>query len=157
MPDKLVMTTHLGEGANAAPVEIYERTQIVMAGSVMVPVVVENYYVLGAPTDWPKVQIKARRRLGRWLYRWGKHRGIMLDDARFNARFRVTSKDETFAIMLLNPELQGFILEKQDVDWSAGEGAIKLWYRGKLNKRAIPRALDRLARFERLIAPELFG
>jgi len=167
MPDKLVMTTHLGDGQDgqdARAVEIYHRIiNVPNAAVAMVPMpmVSETFYVLPAPADWPKVQIRARRGFGRWRYRLGKRRGkgkgIMLESERFNEAFRVISKDEPFAIMLLNPELQGFILEKQDVDWSAGEGAIKLWYRGKLNKRTIPKALDRLARFERLIAPELFG
>ena len=171
MPDKLVMTTHLGDGQDgqdARAVEIYHRIiNVPNAAVAMVPMpmVSETFYVLPAPVDWPKVQIRARRGLGRWRYRWGKRwgkrrdkrKGIMLESERFNEGFRVMSKDEPFAITLLNPDLQGFILEKQDVDWSAGEGSIKLWYRGRLNKRAIPRALDRLATFERLIAPELFG
>ncbi|MBO6514174.1 MAG: hypothetical protein JJ974_09445 [Phycisphaerales bacterium] len=148
MPNKLIKTTFLGD----QPVEIYERSQMMWLGSFMAPVVVECYYKLPAP-NWPKVQIQARRGLSR-IFR--SRKGIQLDDEQFNASFRVRTQDEEFAIMLLNPELQRFILDKPSVDWSAGEGAIKLWYRGKLRKKRIDRSLDRLSKFQSLITPELF-
>lgn len=150
MSDKLVMTKFLEN----QPVEIYERTQMVWVGSFMAPVVVECYYKLPAP-NWPKVQIRARRRLAKLWYKFGYRTGIMLDDDAFNAAFKVTSRDEEFAVMLLSLELQGFIMDKPTVDWSAGHGSIKLWYRGKLRKRRVGHALDRIGTFYSLIAPEL--
>jgi len=151
MPDKLVKTVFLDN----QPVEIYERSQMVWLGSFMAPVVVECFYKLPAP-NWPKVQIRARRGIAKLWYKLGSRSGIMLDDDAFNAAYRVTSKDEEFAIMLLNLELQAFILDKPTVDWSAGNGLIKLWYKGKLRKKRIDMALARLGHFHSLIAPELF-
>ncbi len=151
MADKLVKTVFLDN----QPVEIYERSQMVWLGSFMAPVVVECFYKLPAP-NWPKVQIRARRGIAKLWYKFGSRTGIMLDDDAFNAAYKVTSKDEEFAIMLLSPQLQAFIMDKPTVDWSAGKGAIKLWYKGKLKKKRIDNALDRLGRFQSLIAPELF-
>jgi len=150
MTDRLVLTRLLDE----RPVQIYERTQMVWLGSFMAPVVVECFYKLPAP-PWPKVQIRARRRLAGLRYRLGLRTGIMLDNEAFNAAFKVTSRDEEFAIMLLSPELQAYILDKPTVDWSAGGGSIKLWYRGRLNKKRVDQALERLAGFDALITPEL--
>jgi len=151
MSDKLVMTKFL----NNQPVEIYERSQMMWLGSFMAPVVVECFFKLPAP-NWPKVQIRARRGFAKLWFKFGSQSGIMLDDDIFNASYKVTSDDEEFAIMLLSPELQEFIMDKPTVDWSAGQGAIKLWYKGKLKKKRIENALERLGRFQSLIAPELY-
>ena len=152
MADKLVKTVFLDN----QPVEIYERSQMVWLGSFMAPVVVECFYKHPAP-NWPKVQIRARRGLAKLWYKFGNRTGIMLDDEAFNAAYKVTSRDEEFAIMLLSPELQAFIMDKPTVDWSAGNGAIKLWYKGKLKKKRIEKALVRLGTFKSHINNDLFG
>ena len=146
MPDRLALTILLDD----QPVEIYER--IVMTPT---PAVIETFYVLPAP-DWPKVRIRARRGLASLLYRFGLKPGLVLDDERFNAAFRVDSEDSEFAVLLLSPELQAFLLEKTSVDWSAGRGAIKLFYRGRLRRGRVDRSLGRLRRFRDLIDNELF-
>ncbi len=146
MPDRLALTQLLDD----VPVEIYER--IVMTPT---PAVYETFYVLPAP-DWPKVRIRARRGFSRLLYRLGRRTGLMLDDERFNAAFRVDSEDEDFAILLLSPQLQAFLLEKTNVDWSAGRGAIKVFYRGPLRRSRVERSLERLRCFRDLIDGELF-
>jgi len=151
MADKVVKTVFLDN----QPVEVYERSQMVWLGSFMAPVVVECFYKLPAP-NWPMVQIRARRGIAKFWYKFGSRTGIMLDDDAFNAHYKVTSKDEEFVIMLLSPDLQAFIMDKPTVDWSVGQGSIKLWYKGKLKKKRIDNALDRLGHFQSLIAPELF-
>ena len=100
------------------------------------PMVTEIFYVYPAP-NWPKVRIRSRRILGRLLYRFGRRPGLVLDNERFTAAFRVDFEDEDFAVLLLNPDLQAFLLEKPNVDWSAGRGAIKLFYRGSLRRSRI--------------------
>ena len=124
----------------------------------MVPtkMVVETFYVMAAP-DWAKVRIRARRGLARLMYRVGWRPGIMLDSARFNRAFRIDSEDEGFALVLLNPDLQAFLLKKASVDWSAGRGTIKLFYRGRLRKGRIDQSLERLGAFRNLIDDELFA
>ena len=154
MADRLALTRLLDD----VPVEIYERSAMIpnpALGMIPTTTVFETFYVLPAP-DWPKVRIRARRVLGRLLYRFGLRTGLMLDNERFNASFRVDSADDDFAILLLSPELQAFLLEKTNVDWSAGSGAIKLFYRGGLKKSRVDRSLERLRRFRDLIDEELF-
>ena len=154
MADRLVMTRLL----DGVPVKIYERIVSMpnpAIGMIPTPSVFEIFYVHPAP-DWPKVRIRARRVFGRLLYRFGLRKGLMLDNERFNASFRVDSADADFAILLLSPELQAFLLEKTNVDWSAGSGAIKLFYRGGLKKSRVDRSLERLRRFRDLIDKELF-
>ena len=155
MPDKLVMTKHLGDPPDEIPVEIDARSQTILINGIPMAYVAECYYSMPAP-DWPKVQIQARRGFAKFWFRFGKRSGIMVDDDSLNAAFKVTSKDEEFAIMLLSPHLQSFILEKRSVDWSVGNGTLKLWYRGKLRKILIQHSLNRLSKFQGLIAEELF-
>lgn len=151
MSDRLALTQLLDD----TPVEIYERTAMIPNGMTVTPTVYETFYILPAP-DWPKVRIRARRGLARVFYRFGRRPGLVLDDERFNAAFRVDSEDDEFAILLLRPELQAFLLEKTNVDWSAGRGAIKLFYRGRLRRDRVDRSLERLRRFRDGIDDELF-
>ncbi len=154
MPDHLAETRLIDD----IPVEIYQRSAMVANPAIgMIPtrMVVETFYVMPAP-DWPKVRIRARRSLARLLYALGRRPGIELDNSRFSAAFRVDCEDEGFALLLLNPGLQEFLLEKAGVDWSAGGGAIKLFYRGRLRRKKIDRSIARLRRFRDLLDPELF-
>ncbi len=146
MTTRLAMTREL----DGVDVEIYER--IVFIGT---PAIVETFYVLPAP-DWPKVRIQRRRGISGLLSRFGRRSGIELDDDAFNAAYRVSCVDPEFAILLLNPELQAFIMQKRSVDWSAGGGAIKLFYGGALRRSRVDRSLERLRRFRDLIDSELF-
>ncbi len=89
MPDRLALTRLLDD----VPVEIYERTEMMpnpALGMIPTPTVFETLYVLPAP-DWPKVRIRARRGLARLFYRFSRRTGLLLDDERFNAAFRVDS------------------------------------------------------------------
>ena len=154
MADKLVLTRLLDD----MPVEIYERSAMIPNPALnMIPIktVIETFYVHPAP-NWPKVRIRARRFFWRLLYRLGNRPGLMLDNDKFNAAFRVDSEDDDFASLLLNPELQAYLLQKPNVSWSAGRGAIKLFYRGGLRRKRVDRSLRRIRRFRELIDAELF-
>ncbi len=154
MNDRLI-TTRLIDGT---PVKIYERSATIPNAAIgMIPTttVYETIYIMPAP-DWPKVRIRARRFFSRIFYHFGYHPGLMLDDPQFNAAFRVDAEDENFAIMFLNPDLQTFLLTKTNIDWSAGRGAIKLFYRGGLRKNRIDKSIQRLRNFRNLINEELF-
>ena len=154
MTDKLVLTRSIDD----TPVEIFERTVMIpnpAIGMVPTPMVSETIYVLAAP-DWPKVRIRARRGPSRW-FRWlRRNESLSFEDERLSAAYRVESEDDDFAIRLLTPDVQAFLLEKTSVDWSAGHGAIKLFYRGSLKKTRVDASLERLRRFVDLIDPALF-
>ncbi|MCH8824530.1 MAG: hypothetical protein IH984_13600 [Planctomycetes bacterium] len=154
MADTLTLTRLLDD----VPVEIYERSAMIpnpALGMMPMKTVYETFYVLPAP-NWPKVRIRTRYIFARLLYRLGYQPGLKLDDERFNAAYRVDSEDDDFAALLLSPELQAFLLEKTSVSWSAGRGAIKLFYRGGLRKKRIDKSLQRLRNFRDLIDAELF-
>jgi hypothetical protein len=137
-------------------VAVYERSASALDPTTLVPtdIVVETFYVCTSP-PWPFVRIRARRGLARVAYRLGRRPGLELDDADFNAAFRVEADDEDFAIVLLSPEMQRFMLEKTSVDWSVGPEGVKLFYRGKLRRSRMGASLDRLRRFWTFVPVEL--
>jgi hypothetical protein len=151
MSDKLKQTIQHGDRA----VQIFERSTWIWMGTFAAPMVTEIYYATEAPSGWPKVQVRARRGFGAMFYKPGRKSEFALDDGRFNRAFKVTTKDRDFAIMLLTPEIQQYMLRKTGVDWSFGDGCIKLWYRGSLKKKRIPQSLERLDGLLELISPEL--
>jgi len=159
MADRLVTTRDL----NGDPVEIYERTAMIPNAALSMiptPMIVECFYVLPAP-GWPKIRIRARRGLARVGYALGRRTGTPLDPKtvgpQFRAAFRVDCDEPDFAHVFLAPPLQRHVLTKRTVDWSAGEGAIRLFYRGKLRTKRIDAALQRLRLFRDAIDPELYA
>lgn len=155
MAEHLVMTGLL----DGEVVEIFQRSAVTLnpaLGMLPMQAATEVVYVVAGP-DWPKVRIRARRGFARFAYRWGRRPGLMLHDERFNAAFRIYCDDAEFPSLLLNPGLQSFLLEKTTVDWSAGGGAIKLFYRGRLRKNRVDRSIERLGKFRSLIDDELFS
>jgi hypothetical protein len=154
MTDRLVMTREI----ESLPVEIYERTVMVpnpALSMVPMPIITLSFYVMPAP-DWPHVNIRARRGLARLFYTWGRRPGISLENEHFVKSFRVDSDDEDFAVLLLTPEIQAFLLDLPGVNWSLGRGAITMFTPGRLVHNRIDGALKQLGDFRRLIDPELF-
>lgn len=154
MTDKLALTRSIDDDT----VEIFERTVMIpnpAIGMIPTPMVTETFYVLAAP-NWPKVRIRARRGLSRWIKRLRRNTGLSFEDEQLNTAYRVEAEDDDFAIRLLTPQMQAFLLEKTTVDWSAGHGEIKLFYRGGLKKGRVDASLERLRRFRDLIDPALF-
>lgn len=158
MNDRLVTTREI----DGDPVEIYQRSAMVPNAALSMfptPTVVECFFVLPAP-NWPRVRVRSRRGLARLAFALGRRTGTRLDprstNPRFTAAFRVDCDEPDFASTLLTPSLQQHILTKRSVDWSAGEGAIKLFYRGRLRTKRINQALHRLKVFRDLIDPELY-
>lgn len=131
-------------------VRVFQR----YASSEYGPTPSEVYFECDAP-NWPKVRIRGRRRLWLWLMKLFSGPGLQLDDANFNRTFRVDTEDENFAIALLTPDMQQFLLEKRNVDWSVGRGSMKLFYGGRLKRKRLPQSLERIKRFWQHIAPEL--
>ena len=153
MTDRLVHSCEL-EGR---PVSVFERSGMVPNPALQMiptPMVVEVFYECPAP-DWPEARIRARRGVFRLLARLGHRPGVRLDEPEFNLGFRVDAADEDFAIALLSPEMQRFMLEKRGVDWSVGNGRLRLYYRGRLRRGRMARSLDRFGRFWTYVPPEL--
>jgi hypothetical protein len=131
----------------------FESVYVVYTGQVNVPVA-HTVYAADIPI-WPTVTITPRTWMGRLARRLGRQSGLELDEPRFNRRFRVRCPDEDFALTLLAPELQHFLLEKTGVSWHLGHGRACLVYSGAMRADRIEASLDRLERFLGLVPDEL--
>lgn len=132
---------------------IFHHNLTTMAGST--PVVIDHtVYACEAP-DWPTVKIAPRRFFSRIALRFGKAGGLMLENDQFNRAFWVGTDDEPFAVTLLSPEMQAFLLERPDLRWRIRNGEVVLIYRGPLKPRRMGASIDRLRRFWSLVPPEL--
>jgi hypothetical protein len=132
---------------------IFHHNLTTMAGST--PVVIDHtVYACEAP-DWPTVKIAPRRFFSRVALKFGKAGGLMLENDAFNRAFWVGTDDEPFAVTLLSPEMQAFLLERPDLRWRIRNGEVVLIYRGPLRSKRLGASIDRLRRFWSLVPPEL--
>ena len=132
---------------------VFEHTYTTMAGST--PVVMKQTVFACEAPDWPTVKIAPRRLFSRIAMRFGRVSGIQLDNAAFNAAFWVGSDDEPFAVTLLSPEMQAFLLSKPNVRWRSRNRELCLIHQGGLRVKRAGASLERLRRFWALTPPEL--
>lgn len=133
----------------------FQHTYIVPAGQVMIPVV-STVYLAQAPTAWPKVVIAPTSAWRKALARLRRRSGPALDLDAFNRAFAIETKNPEFAILLLTPDLQEWLLDKRrQIKWVVGEGAVRLIYPGRMQPKRIERSIDRLKRFVSLLPAEL--
>lgn len=132
---------------------VFQSTYRVHTGQ-SVAYVSHTIYASEAP-HWPKVHIVPRVGLRRLFFALGRRSGLLLDDPTFNANFRVRTDDEDFAITLLTPSLQRFMLGKRRVAWRIGHGHVCLVYPGNLHPDRMEASLARLEGFWSHVAREL--
>ena len=145
---------HVMAGALAGrPLLAFEASYMFFAGQVPV-VVAYTIYAVEAP-PWPLTHVTPRSFLSRLLLRLGRSRDLMLDDPEFNRCFRVKAHDENFAIALLGPEMQRFMVEKRTMRWRVGHGQVCMLYSGNLKPARIEASLARFEAFWALVPPEL--
>lgn len=133
---------------------IYQHQYMVFAGTTTVPVVHTVYLVEVSP-HWPRLTI-TRRSSFAWLGRlFGRSPGLQLDDPQFNRAFSVKAENDDFAIALLTPDMQRYLLTKRTVTWRIDLCRLALMYKGKLREKRIAASLDRLAGFLDRIPDEL--
>lgn len=132
---------------------IFEHMYMVYNGSTMMPMH-HTVYSTEAP-DWPTLTVKPRSMLSRLAVRLGWTSGFMLEDADFNKRFRVKTKEEDFALMLLTPQMQSFLTDKSGVTWHISPGRLCLVYSGPLRMKRMERSIERVERFWALVPEEL--
>jgi hypothetical protein len=145
---------HYVGALDGRPLTLFEHFYSVQAGSVPVQVA-STVYAVGAP-DWPTLKIAPRRFFSRLGMRLGRTpKGVLVERADFNRQFWVGAADESFAITLLSPEMQAFLLEKTRVRWRIRNSEVVLIYSGALNMKRIAGSLDRLRHFWSLVPPEM--
>ncbi len=136
------------------PLAVYQHQYMVFAGTTTFPVIHTIYLAEVSPL-WPKLSITKRSTFAQLARMLGWRNGLQLDDPRFNRAFKVTTEDDDFAIAMLTPQLQQFLLTKVGVNWHIDLGRFALIYSGKLKHKRLAASVDRLTRFLELIPDEL--
>ncbi len=132
---------------------VFESTYMIYTGQGFLPVQ-HTVYAAQAP-DWPPTRIRPRHWLARLMTRFIRRRGLTLENSEFNHRFRVTAENEDFAIALLSPEMQDFLLSKTNAHWYVGVRRVYLIYGGSLKPARMSASVDRMRRFWELVPQEL--
>ena len=85
----------------------------------------------------------------------GRQPRLAVENPVFNLRFKLKTDDDDFAIALLSPEMQEFMLTKTTAWWRLVGGRVFLIYSGTLKSARMASSLQRMRRFWELVAPEL--
>jgi hypothetical protein len=132
---------------------VFESSYTIHTGQATIPVA-NTVYAVSSP-DWPGTQITPRNALSRLLFRLGVGSALRLEDPQFNSRFSVKTDDEDFAIALLGPDMQAFMLTKTQVRWRIGRGRVCLTYSGTLKADRLETSLERMRGFWTCVPREL--
>jgi len=137
------------------PLTIFESSYVIMAGNTIIPVM-STLYAASAP-PWPKLDVHPRNLLGRLLMTLGWRRGLMLENESFNRTFKLKTANEDFAVTLLGPDMQSFLLSKPNVKWRLGSGHACLVYSGKMKPDRLHASIQRMRTFWSHIPDELMA
>jgi hypothetical protein len=146
---KHVMTGDL----DGRPITVFQSSYMMYTGQTMVQVAY-TVYAVEAP-DWPSTHITRRNWFGRMALKLGRQPSLLLDNPQFNSRFKVRTENDDFAIALLSPEMQAFMLQKMNARWRIKDGRVCLCYSGTLKPAKMPASLERMRQFWSLVPDEL--
>ena len=124
---------------------VFESSYMIHTGQITIPVA-NTVYAVASPA-WPLTHITPRGLLSRLYVGLGAGSGLRLENPQFNARLAVKTDDEDFAIALLGPDMQAFMLAKTRVRWRVGRGRVCLIYSGTLKSDRIAASLERMRGF----------
>ncbi len=146
---KHVMEGHL----DGRPAILFEATYVVSTGQAVVPIA-HTIYTIESPA-WPTTHIKPRNLFGRLAVKLGRKPRLAMENPVFNLKVKVKTDDDDFAIALLSPQMQEFMLSKTSVWWRIVGSRVCLIYSGTLKSYRMESSLQRMRRFWELTAPEL--
>ena len=137
------------------PITIFESSYMMYTGQAFIQIA---YTVYGVETaDWPTTHITRRNWFSRLALKLGRQSGFLLDNPQFNARFKVRTESEDFAVALLSPQMQTFMLTKTNLRWRIKDSRVCLCYSGTLKPARMAASLDRMRQFWSLVPEELEG
>ncbi len=111
----------------------------------------------GIGPRWPRVRIEPSTFLSRAIDSVGMSARIELEHAGFNGAFRLTSDDETFAVMLLSDEAHEYLVRQAPgYEWRIGAGRVAALRKGGLTPERAEELLRTLRGFLALI-PEVLA
>ncbi len=146
---KHVMTGDL----DGRPITVFESSYMIYTGQTVMQVAY-TVYAVDAP-NWPSTHITRRNWFGRMALKLGRQPGLLLDNPQFNSRFKVHTDNDDFAIALLSPEMQAFMLQKMNARWRIKDCRVCLCYSGTLKPARMPASLERMRQFWSLVPDEL--
>lgn len=154
VPDGAAVANLLAGEVAGRPVLLYELEYVVFTGQAAIPV--SRVVCRAEAPMWPEVHLAPRSLLGRWWSNLRRGRGSLhLESQEFNTRLAVKSRHEDFAITLLSPPIQEFMLRKRDACWHIGRGRVSINRAGPLRPEHIAELLQRMTEFWSLVEPEL--
>lgn len=131
----------------------FQHTTMIHTGQFSVPVV-RSVVAAEAPA-WPTLTIRPRSASRRLLGSLSGDPGILLENEVFNARFHVACEDESFAIVLLTPQVQEFLLEDVRVVWRINPGTVAMIRSKRLATRTVEDGLRRISQLMAIVPDEL--
>jgi hypothetical protein len=132
---------------------VFESSYMVHTGQTMMRVA--NSVCAVESPDWPVTHISPRGALSRLFVTLAAGSGLRLENPQFNASFSLKSDDEDFAIALLGPDMQAFMLTWARQRWRLGHGRVCLINTGPLKPQNVPAELDRMRGFWTWVPREL--
>lgn len=135
------------------PFIAFQHTYQIFTGQGTAPVS-HTVYSVQAPL-WPRLSIERRHMIGRLYLKFTSKEPMVLEEPAFIRRFKVITANEDFALTVLHPEMQRFLLSKTTVAWHIGRGLLSLVYPGPMKVKRIGQSLDRLGTFLSLLPDEL--
>lgn len=108
------------------------------------------------PTTWPRLALTRENLLHKIASALGS-RDIQLDDPDFNARWRVRCDDETFAVLLLNPDAQRAIMrdDTPGESWWIESGNLVCARQVRMNAESVLAISERVRELLHAAPPEL--
>jgi len=139
-------TSRLARGSIAGHAALFFEHYYVVSTGQTTQTIYHCVYSTEAP-NWPQCSVTPRGPISKLLRKLGRRKGLLLDDPAFNDAYVVNCEDEPFAVTLLTPEMQRFMLEKTNTRWRILRGRVFLVYRGRLKLERMPVSVNRLERF----------
>ena len=110
-----------------------------------------------ASTGWPALRVTTENLGGKLARALGRHT-IRLDDQLFNERFRVECDDESFAVLLLTPEIQRWLSEtaSKHETWHVADGWLTCLRRVRRPADEALAVAERVATLETMLEPLVY-
>jgi hypothetical protein len=108
-----------------------------------------------SPKAWPGLRLQAETLLTRAAAKVGM-KDLQVESKPFNKRWHITADDKEFAVLVLSPELQEWLLEAPKKEsWTILGGHLVCAWQKPLKLNEVDLFLGRVATFKRMLPQEL--
>ncbi len=107
------------------------------------------------PPAWPDLRL-AHENLGTKLISMLAGKDLQMENDEFNKRWRIKADDEDFAVLVLNPSVQSWLMRDDSSEiWSIADGWLACARRDRLREEAFDRIAKRPLELLGMLPPEL--